>query len=84
MPYNQKSRRKPAIGTVRGNKYAGPCLYCGETVQPFEGCITYRRDGWRLTHRPMEWYGSPVSGGYINGCPGEADKINYQLANRDA
>lgn len=72
--YRGAHRRQSARPVVRANKYEAPCRVCGETV-PAETGI-WESATRQVRHLPMEWNGSPVSGKYINGCPGEADRIN--------
>ena len=66
-----------------GNKYAGPCHRCGQTVAAGEGVAIGTATGqrvltgngwrhvyqWRTEHLPQEWHGSPVSGRWVGGCP---------------
>ena len=67
----------PTVGRVsKVNARPGPCRYCGETVAAGAGQLWRDDNGWSAVHLPASWHGSPVSGGYINGCPGEADKLN--------
>ncbi len=64
--------RRPAPRTAgpRANKFAGPCAACGLEVRAGNGQLTGSREaGWKVTHRPASWHGSPVSGQYVNGCP---------------
>jgi hypothetical protein len=35
-----------------------------------------RATGYTVRHSAARWHGSPVSGRYIGGCPGEADQLN--------
>lgn len=66
----------------RANRYAGPCRYCGDEVPAGAGLLERDRAShrWTVQHLPATWAGSPVSGRYINGCPGEADKLNERRA----
>jgi hypothetical protein len=61
---------------ARANKYAGSCHYCGQEVPAGKGQLWSGNDGWEVVHLAMEWAGSPVSGRYVGGCPGEADAKN--------
>ena len=73
--------------TARANKYAGDCVHCGETVPAGAGYITRDRGtgrGWQVWHRPCEWHGSPVSGRYVGGCAGEADRLNARMTESTA
>ena len=72
-----KRVRVPWTGRVgRANKFAGPCHYCGTEIAAGAGQL-YRHEGdWKVVHLAAVWHGSPVSGKYIHGCPGEADKLN--------
>jgi hypothetical protein len=55
----------------RGNKYAGPCHLCGQTVPAGAGRLLRNVDGRRFVviHAPSVWHGSPVSGRWAGGCP---------------
>jgi hypothetical protein len=66
----------------RANKYAGECTYCHETVPAMAGLLDRDRvtGAWQVRHRSAEWHGSPVSGRYIGGCPGEADRLNTRAS----
>lgn len=67
-----------SAATVRANKYAAECVYCHSQVPAHAGLLTRDRatGRWQVKHRPTEWHGSPVSGRYVGGCPGEADRLN--------
>lgn len=73
-------RRRPSVpkdGRIeRANKFAGPCHYCGTEVPAGKGQLFGVAGEWKVVHLPARWHGSPVSGRYIGGCPGEADKLN--------
>lgn len=76
-PRASVSRSRAVADGPRANKYAGPCALCGAEVPAGDGLL--QRDGaggWRVMHRPTVWHGSPVSGRYVGGCPGEADGLN--------
>lgn len=62
----------------RANRYPGECLYCHAEVPALAGLLVRNlaTHAWEVKHRPAEWHGSPVSGRYVNGCPGEADRLN--------
>jgi hypothetical protein len=67
----------PKDGRIeRANKYAGPCHYCGSEVPAGSGQLFGQGGQWRVVHLAMRWAGSPVSGGYTGGCPGEAAAKN--------
>lgn len=71
---------------TRGNKYAGECHYCGDTVPPMAG-IAEKPAGsaeWRVLHRPAKWVGSPTSGGWQGGCPGDDTALNAAGVDRAA
>lgn len=52
------------------NRYPADCAVCGARVDAHAGVATgSRRNGWTITHKPSRWTGSPVSGGYVGGCP---------------
>jgi hypothetical protein len=60
----------------RANKHAGPCHYCGAEVPAGKGQLWSGESGWEVVHLAMTWAGSPVSGRYVGGCPGEAAEKN--------
>lgn len=67
-------RPSVARSTVtRANRYAGECAYCGQTVEADAGLAEKPAGsaGWRVTHRPAAWAGSPTSGQWVGGCPSE-------------
>lgn len=53
----------------RANKFAGKCGICGQTVEAGAGILTGRPGSWGVKHAPSKWIGSPVSGGFVGGCP---------------
>jgi hypothetical protein len=62
--------QQPHHGATNGNRYAGPCAICGQNVPAGAGLLTWiRNDGWKLTHKPARWVGSPISGQWSDGCP---------------
>jgi hypothetical protein len=63
------ARNVPKVGTVRGNKYGGTCETCGGDVPAHTGIVVLTPAGWRVKHAPVTWHGSPVSGGWVGGCP---------------
>ena len=66
-----------SAGGGRANRYAGCCVYCGAVLEPGAGELNgSRRVGWRLTCPRPRWVGSPVSGWYVGGCVGEAERLN--------
>jgi hypothetical protein len=73
-------RQRPSVprdGRIeRANKHAGPCHYCGTEVPAGQGQLFGAAGQWKAVHLPTRWHGSPVSGRYIGGCPGEAGKLN--------
>ena len=74
--YRTRQTRRPTTGVI-ANRFPGECHYCGETVAAGKGI--YERATRRVLHRRATWIGSPVSGSYADGCPGEADKLNTRL-----
>jgi len=60
----------------RANKYAGPCGTCGIEVAAGGGILTGGPGNWGAKHLPREWWGSPVSGRWINGCPEATAELN--------
>jgi len=79
MSYRRTSYRRPSTPRSTGprtNKYPAPCQGCGQDVPAGQGELF--RDGatWRVRHLAARWHGSPVSGRYVGGCPGEADRHN--------
>lgn len=65
--------RRPAQGKTVGNKHAGECSICGQTVPAMAGVAVYRGNSWQVQHRPATWQGSPGSGGWSGGCPKQSD-----------
>ena len=65
----------------RANRYPGECCYCHAEVPASAGLLRVNRTTgrWEVRHMPAEWHGSPVSGRYVNGCPGEADRLNTRM-----
>jgi len=55
--------------TERANKFAGKCRVCGQTVEAGAGLLTGRPGAWTVQHAAPKWVGSPVSGGFVGGCP---------------
>jgi hypothetical protein len=53
----------------RRNKRSGTCAVCSQNVPVGVGVVTRVSGGWRLTHSPKRWVGSPVSGRWVDGCP---------------
>ena len=81
MSYRNSYRRRTYAPTragrvQRANKYAGPCHYCGAEVPAGKGQLWSGNAGWEVIHLEMTWAGSPVSGRYAGGCPGEAAAQN--------
>lgn len=81
MGYQRSGYRRrtyaPRNGRVaRANKYAGPCHYCQQEVPAGKGQLYSGDAGWEVIHLAMTWAGSPVSGRYVGGCPGEAAAKN--------
>lgn len=69
----------PRSRESRANKYGGTCAMCGVEVAAGAGVLVgSKRVGWGVTHRPTEWSGSPISGWYVGGCPGEAASLNVK------
>ena len=67
----------PRDGRIeRANKYVGPCHYCGTEVAAGNGQLFGAAGEWKVVHLAMRWAGSPVSGQYVGGCPGEAQRQN--------
>jgi hypothetical protein len=85
MTYRKNYRRGPQQNAgPRPNTYAGTCATCGETVEAGMGILTgTRASGYTTTHAPASWKGSPVSGGWVNGCPEETDSLNRALGHTD-
>ena len=61
----------PKAGTVRGNKYAATCAKCGGELPAGSGVVTFLGGRWIASHEPCRWHGSPVSGRWVGGCPGD-------------
>lgn len=81
---NRRARYPQREGRIpRVNKYAGPCHFCGAEV-PAERGQLYAVPGKSLApvHLATSWKGSPVSGRYVGGCPGDADKMNTPILAR--
>jgi hypothetical protein len=79
MTYRNGYRRTSAPRTgPRVNRFAAPCSRgCGTEVPAGQGILAGGpNSGWQVSHKAASWHGSPVSGRYINGCPGEADRLN--------
>lgn len=87
-----------SVSMVRSNTYAGICKWCGLEVKPGEGLTSpdgpvtgsrwvnghrIAKQAWVTRHQPATWHGSPTSGRYVHGCPGEAEKLNRRF-NGDA
>lgn len=58
----------------RTNRYTAPCTDCGHTVPAGQGIlrnVAHRPEHprWKVTHVPVHWVGSPVSGKWAGGCP---------------
>ena len=82
MSYRSNYRRPAGTRPVapRVNKYPGDCARCGEHVPANRG-VAYRDGGrWRVRHTDSRWQGSPVSGGYVGGCPKDTGAQNAALA----
>lgn len=62
---------RPAQGKTITNRFPGTCASCSGPVPAGTGLAIYRGSGWTTEHRPMVWHGSPVSGGWVDGCPGD-------------
>jgi|SRR5579875_1871424 len=76
-----RGSRDVAPGPVgRVNRRPGPCRVCGLEVPAGAGHL-YRETsgGWSVTHVPVQWAGSPVSGYYWGGCPDATDRMNAGL-----
>jgi hypothetical protein len=55
------------------NRRAGECDTCGQTVEAGRGeARLLDTDAWIVVHPSARWEGSPVSGGYVGGCPDPA------------
>lgn len=55
---------------ARANKYAGECAICGREIDAGAGVVCFVAGrGWVLSHAPARWVGSPISGGWVGGCP---------------
>ena len=56
------------------NRYAGECAICHQNVAAGMGVATKPTNGtsWVVTHSAQTWKGSPVSGGWVGGCPATA------------
>jgi hypothetical protein len=85
MAYRKSSNyRRPQQSGPRPNTYAGTCATCGEPVAAGMGILTgTRATGYTTTHAPASLKGSPISGGYVNGCPAETDKLNRGLGHTE-
>ena len=82
MSYRSNYRRPAGTRPVapRVNQYPGDCARCGEHVPANRG-VAYRDGGrWRVRHTDSRWQGSPVSGGYVGGCPKDTGAQNAALA----
>lgn len=66
-----RGRRVPRAGTVRGNKYPATCAKCGGDLPAGRGVVTFLGGRWVPSHEPVQWHGSPVSGRWVGGCPGD-------------
>jgi hypothetical protein len=66
----------------RRNKRPGTCEVCAQHVPVGAGVVTKISGGWRLTHSPKRWVGSPVSGRWVDGCP-PGDQSGNQLSGAD-
>jgi hypothetical protein len=66
----------------RRNKRPGTCEVCAQHVPVGTGVVTKIRSGWRLTHPPKRWVGSPVNGRWVDGCP-PGDQPGHQLGGAD-
>ena len=78
--YRRGSQRTYRVTTGRigrVNTRPGPCKHCGEDIPAGAGQLWREQDGtWKVVHTVAEWHGSPVSGLYVGGCPGETDRMN--------
>ena len=75
--FQQKSGPRPST-------YPGVCATCGANVAAGEGILTgTKATGYTTTHAPATLHGSPISGGYVNGCPEETDRLNAALGHVD-
>lgn len=75
--YARRSRPPCPDGRIaRANKFDGACHYCGQNVPAGTGQLFGNAGRYECAHLAMHWAGSPVSGQYVAGCPGEADKMN--------
>lgn len=75
---NGYRRRPPSAGRIaKANARPGPCRTCGEEI-PAHGGQLYRETSgeWSVVHEAATWAGSPASGQYVGGCPGETDRLN--------
>lgn len=64
---------------AKPNARPGECRGCHVMVPAGAGQLWREPDGsWSVVHSPAEWVGSPVSGQYVGGCPGETDRMNGQ------
>jgi hypothetical protein len=81
MPYRTTYARRPVQRTgPRANKYAANCSSCGLAVPAGTGLLAgSRTDGYTVHHAPARWHGSPISGGWVDGCPAATDKSNAAL-----
>jgi hypothetical protein len=68
----------------RPNTYPGQCATCGMNVAAGAGILTgTKQTGYTVTHAPATLHGSPISGGWINGCPEETDRLNAALGHEN-
>jgi hypothetical protein len=86
MTYRKYNRRdsSPQMTGPRPNTYAGNCDTCGVAVAARAGILTgSKATGYTVRHAPATWNGSPVSGGWVNGCPADTDSLNAALGHVD-
>jgi hypothetical protein len=83
VTYRKDYRRTQQTGP-RPNTYAGTCISCGLAVAAGAGILTgSKATGYTVRHAPATWHGSPISGGYVNGCPADTDALNAKLGHTD-
>lgn len=87
MAYGKRSNYRRGAQQNAGprpNTYPGTCASCGQYVAVGAGILTGTRNtGYTTKHTPATLHGSPISGGYINGCPAETDELNAGLGHVD-